>query len=105
MEPLRLNYRGQTKTLDEWSSIVGINKKAIWLRIKTHRWTVEDALEIPIKAMNRTAVWQRRVDRAIETVQEIMFCRGYFKKGSMQWRYKMLNTWYKEFRSENMKAA
>ena len=43
---LRLTYRGQTKALVEWCSILNLDWDRVWLRLKIG-WTVEDAFTIP----------------------------------------------------------
>ena len=44
-----IEYNGETHTLQEWSRIVGIDRRTIWKRIIQYGWSVSDALEKPIK--------------------------------------------------------
>ena len=39
----KIEYKGETHTVSEWSKITGISAKTIWWRINTG-WSVEDAL-------------------------------------------------------------
>ena len=48
-----LTYDGETHTISEWSDIVGISKKVIERRINRYKWTVEDALTIPVRIIRR----------------------------------------------------
>ena len=43
-----LTYRGETKTLCEWSEITGVPYGRIYSRIKYHGMSVEDAIEKPV---------------------------------------------------------
>lgn len=42
-----ISYGGQTKTIAEWSDIVGIKVDTLYGRIITRGWTIEDALTTP----------------------------------------------------------
>lgn len=44
-----LTYNGETKTISEWSSIVGINQSCISQRLRKLKWSVKDALTIKTK--------------------------------------------------------
>ena len=41
---LDITYKGQTKTLSEWSLVTGINPRTIWSRINDYGYTPEQAL-------------------------------------------------------------
>ena len=42
-----ITFRGETKTLAEWSTITGINRKTITTRIDELSWSIEKALTTP----------------------------------------------------------
>jgi len=46
---LVISFQGETKTLVEWGLSTGIPSSTISSRIKKHRWSVEDALTIPVR--------------------------------------------------------
>lgn len=47
-----LTFRGQTKTIAEWSEIVDINQFAISQRIIKLKWSVKKALTTPLNKTN-----------------------------------------------------
>ena len=48
-----LTYNGQTKTIVEWSEIVGISAGTIHARIYRYGFTVEEALTIPLRGRGK----------------------------------------------------
>lgn len=44
-----INYKGENKTLKEWSDTLNLNYKAVWKRIH-NGWDVEDAFTKPLKS-------------------------------------------------------
>lgn len=44
-----LEYKGVTKPLDVWSKELGIKRLTLYSRIKDYGWSVEKALETPVK--------------------------------------------------------
>lgn len=44
-----LTFKEQTKTLSEWARTINIDVKTLWLRIFRSKWTIADALTIPLK--------------------------------------------------------
>lgn len=51
----RLEYMGETHTINEWASIVGIKRQTIQRRIKVG-WSVEDALTKPVMTASESGV-------------------------------------------------
>lgn len=47
---IRVNHNGQTKSLKEWSRILGFNYLAIYKRIYLRGWTVEKAFTTPVQS-------------------------------------------------------
>lgn len=45
-----LTYKGQSKPLSAWANAVGLPRATLWNRIVRHGWTVERALETPVRA-------------------------------------------------------
>lgn len=43
-----LSYRGETKTLFEWSEITKIPQSILYRRIQDHGWSAEEALNTPV---------------------------------------------------------
>lgn len=129
MNALKKSYAGYSMTPLEWAQSLGIKKrtldkrfremgieKAITYQLKKRiaecKKKEEEAERIKfLEEMQREKQriederWANVVDGGIESVQLMMLARGYFRKENRIRAYKMLNTWYKEFRSENMKAA
>jgi hypothetical protein len=50
-----LLYKGETKTLSEWSELLGISGITIGHRLDTHGWSVEKALSVPALETNEPA--------------------------------------------------
>lgn len=48
-----IEYNGETHTLQEWSRIIGIDRRIIWKRITRDGWSVSEALGTPIKEQKR----------------------------------------------------
>ena len=48
-----LTYNNMTKSIAEWSEIMGINYVTLVSRINKSQWSVEKALETPIRKTNR----------------------------------------------------
>lgn len=46
---LMITYKGETKTLIDWSDQLGLNYQKTYQRIKTYGWTIERALEKPLE--------------------------------------------------------
>lgn len=44
-----LTYKGETKTMSEWAEIFGIKYTTLRGRINNYHWTVEKALETPVR--------------------------------------------------------
>lgn len=44
-----IKYKGERKTLSEWSSIIGINSLTIFKRIYDYGWTIKRAFETPVR--------------------------------------------------------
>ena len=44
-----LTYRGETKSIKQWSALLGLSEQTIRLRLY-RLWTVEQTLETPTKA-------------------------------------------------------
>lgn len=44
-----VEYKGQTKTLKQWSEELGRSYTAVWQRVFTFGWTIDKALETPEK--------------------------------------------------------
>ena len=47
-------YKGETKALTDWASILGINRYTLYDRIERRGWSVEKALETPTDGERRT---------------------------------------------------
>ena len=43
-----VTYKGQTKTVAQWSTELGINRYTLFKRLQ-HNWSVEKALSTPVK--------------------------------------------------------
>jgi hypothetical protein len=41
-----VEWRGETKTLDEWASIVGLGRTTLYNRIVRQRWPIEEAMTV-----------------------------------------------------------
>jgi len=46
----RVTFLGVTLTVPEWAEITGLNYHTLFNRLNTLRWTVKDALTVPVKA-------------------------------------------------------
>lgn len=55
-----LTFRGETKTLTEWSEIMGLHKDTVGCRISRYGWTVERALTTPTGPNGRKERARRR---------------------------------------------
>lgn len=126
--PSRKSYGGISMTTKEWAQSIGIKVKTLEKRVRKMgidraiTYQIQKRVDRARKAMDEVdnvkileqianekqkreeEEWRDRVDDAVHAVQLSMLARGYFRKGRMIWRYKMLNAWYKEFRAEDMKA-
>ncbi len=49
---LHITLSGQTKSISEWSKIVGISKNRIWRRINELGWSHEKAVTTPLKRID-----------------------------------------------------
>lgn len=47
-----LEFDGEKRTLAEWSRLVGFSKGAVWRRLNTYGYTVEQALTVPLCSSN-----------------------------------------------------
>lgn len=43
----KITYKGETKTIAEWSRVVGINQRTLYDRINVSKWDAEKALTTP----------------------------------------------------------
>jgi len=50
-----IEFRGQTKTLAEWSEITGINQDCLFARLSELHWDIERALTTPIRIFRKRA--------------------------------------------------
>lgn len=48
-----LTYNGESHTLREWSRLIGIDSRTIFKRINRDGWTLEDALNKPIRKVKK----------------------------------------------------
>lgn len=44
-----LTYKGETKTVSQWSRYAGIKAQTLFHRINIHNWSIEDALTTPTR--------------------------------------------------------
>lgn len=44
-----ITYKGETKTIGEWAKIAGLKTTTLWVRLNKLNWSVEKAIETPIK--------------------------------------------------------
>jgi hypothetical protein len=44
-----IEFNGQTKTIGEWSSEIGINRQTIQMRLDKYNWSIERALTTPVR--------------------------------------------------------
>ena len=44
----KIEYKGQTLTLQQWAEKLRINKTTLWNRLNALGWSVEEALETPV---------------------------------------------------------
>ena len=44
-----LTYKGETKTISEWSRITGIKITTLYMRLNTYGWSIEKALTTGVK--------------------------------------------------------
>ena len=51
-----IEYDGKTKTLAEWSEITGINYSTLTYRIKKSHWSIQKALETPVRQFNTNSM-------------------------------------------------
>lgn len=51
-----LTYKGETKTMSEWSDITGIEYRTLRSRINSYHWSIEKALETPIRPRRKVGV-------------------------------------------------
>lgn len=38
-----LTYNGETKTLEQWASLLGIKPRTVWMRLYQYNWPIEKA--------------------------------------------------------------
>lgn len=50
---VNITHQGETKTLFEWAREVGIAPRTLWARIRVRGWSVEKALETPVKKSSK----------------------------------------------------
>ncbi len=50
----RIEYKGETKTLVEWSEILQLPYATLQARIDSYSWSIEKAFETPIRKNNKT---------------------------------------------------
>jgi len=44
-----VQFRGETRTLNEWSRVLGIGQGTLWHRLYTSKWSVDEALGTPTR--------------------------------------------------------
>lgn len=44
-----LTYKGETKTISEWSTITGIAVSTLYMRLSSYGWSIEKALETKVR--------------------------------------------------------
>lgn len=57
-----ITYKGETKTLKDWSRVIGIGYRCLLKRINELHWTVEDAFEIPTVA-NKSSIMRKFIGK------------------------------------------
>ena len=57
MQPIKITFQGETRTLKEWSAKTGINVRTLRNRYSKSRyvWNIEDLLTIPSRRGNTNA--------------------------------------------------
>lgn len=102
----KITYQGITLTIPQWIDKfnLNINKHTLWQRIIVRNWPLEEAF-FRDGTRRKRKITTKMIDNGVEAYQELMLCRGYFRKENRIKTYKMLNTWYKEFLRQDMKAA
>lgn len=58
-----VEYKGEKKTLKEWSDKINMSYKLIWKRINTFKWTIEEAFTTPTVREKRY-LYDARIKRA-----------------------------------------
>ena len=48
-----ITFRGETKTITEWSEIAKIKQRTLWQRINIYNWSVEKAITTPTRHTSR----------------------------------------------------
>ena len=48
-----IEYKGESKSVAEWSEITGIKITTLWTRIYTRNWSIEKAMEEPVRWSSR----------------------------------------------------
>ena len=51
-----ITYNGETKTLSQWSEILGINYMTLWGRITKSKKSIEEAFNTPIRKRKKTGI-------------------------------------------------
>lgn len=52
----KIYFQGKTQSITMWAKEKGLTRDAIGLRLRVLGWTVEDALNIPLKINSRTRI-------------------------------------------------
>lgn len=59
---INITYNGQTKTLQQWADVVGIDYKNIWARLKAG-WDAHKAFFTPVGAVRISSIYKQVVDK------------------------------------------
>lgn len=57
----KLTFRGETRTIVEWSEITGISTGAINMRVNKYKWPIERALTEPVMTPDQRAVYREKM--------------------------------------------
>lgn len=123
MRPRYLTYNGETKTLSEWSKIVGINRRVLNARFRLG-WNIERILNTPVhkppppeekklkqrikqkkydaiyRKIRKEKAWRNTIDKGIE----ICTVSKYFTRGHRKLCYQQLKKDFEELQ-QHLKVA
>lgn len=68
---IRLTYNGETKILSDWARTIGIDPKALQVRIVGRHWSIKRALTEPLRKLDGKVTYHGRTQSVTDWAREL----------------------------------